>query len=1154
VDLRPKSFEVLRHLVEHAGRVVGKEEVIEAVWPDVTVTDESLTHCISEIRRALGDGSQRIIKTVSKRGYLFDVPVLADDVMAAPVPRAAKTGAVVDSVPTADPLPEQGAELIDGGTPAGERKHVTVLCADLKRPLELVAQRDPEEALKVFESVLKLMPQAVHRYEGTINMVTGDGILALFGTPLAHEDHAIRACYAALEIQEAVKRYVPALQHAAGIPISVRAGLNSGEVVIRSIASGMHTQRRAMGQTIHVAERLGQIAPPGALLVSAETLRLAEGHVQAKALDHGNMTALNEQLYELVGVGQAQTRFQAALATRGLTDFVGRDAEMDQLERVHAKAGRGHGQVVTIIGEPGLGKSRLLHEFVRAHRTSRWRMLETVSVSYRRATSYLPVIELLKTYFEIESSDDAHQMREKVIGGLLDLDRNLAPDQFSLLALLDIPVEEPAWQLLDTSQRRQRTLDALKRLILRESQRQPLVLVFEDLHWIDGETQAFLEALIDGLASAPLLLILTYRPEYQHRWGSKSYYTQLRLDVLPPEMTAEFLRNLLGEDASLTGLKKLLSKQGNPFFLEESIRTLIETNVLDGERGRYRLVHTLQELRIPPAVQAILAARIDRMPARDKRLLQAASVIGKDVPYAILQPLSGLREDDLGSGLGQLQEAEFLYQTRLFPEVEYTFKHALTHEVSYGSLLAEQRRVLHRQTVDVIERLFPERLTEHVEQLAHHAHRGELWERAVGYWRKAGAKAFARSSNREALRCFDQALAALTHLAETRQTREQAIDIRCDLRNALYPLAEYGKIERYLREAEDLAQALDDRRRLGWVSAYMSSLYLTTGGHATEAGALAQRAKVIAEALGELPLHDAAQYYLAWANYIAGDFRGTERICRSLMSSVEGDRSRERFGVVFPAVQSRTYIALALAQLGDFDEGDAQGRDAIRLAEELDHPFSLSWACLGLAHIKSRRGELSQAASLLERALDQCQHWSIGVQAPIVMALLGHVYAWSERVEEGVSLLQQAVTDYKALGTEHHLSISIVQLGDAYLLAARVEDARACADRAVTVASRRGERGFEAWAFRLLGDIALHKDSYDGIEAEAHYRAAMALASELGMRPLAAHCHLGLGKLYRRSGKSELAHEHLGTAAAMYREMNMRFWLESMQAETVEGE
>ena len=611
---------------------------------------------------------------------------------------------------------------------------------------------------------------------------------------------------------------------------------------------------------------------------------------------------------------------------------------------------------------------------------------------------------------------------------------------------------------------------------------------------------------------------------------------------------------LLGDDASLIGLKELLSKQGNPLFLEESIRTLVETNVLDGKRGSYRLVHTLQELQIPPAVQAILAARIDRMPARDKRLLQAASVIGKDVPYAILRPLAGLSEDDLDSGLGQLQEAEFLYQTRLLPDVEYSFKHALTHEVAYGSLLGEQRRGLHRQIVDVIERLFPDRLTEHVEQLAHHALRGELWEIAVGYWRKAGTKAFAHSSNREALRCFEQALTALTHLADTRETREQAIDIRCDLRNALYPLAEYGKIEGYLREAENLAQALNDLRRLGWVSAYMSSLYLTTGGHATEAHALAQRAKTIAETLGELPLHDAAQYYLAWASYIAADYRGTERICRSLMDSVKGDRSRERFGVVFPAVQSHAYIALALAQLGDFDEGDARGRDSIRLAEEFDHPFSLCWACLGLAHIKSRRGELSQAAALLERALAQCQHWKIGVQAPIVMALLGHVYALSERVEEGVSLLQQAITDYEFMGTEHHFSISVVQLGDAYLLAARVKDARACADRAMMVAGRRGERGFEAWALRLLGDIASRQDSFDGIAAETHYRAAMARASELGMRPLAAHCHLGVGKLYRSTGKSELAHEHLSTAAAMYREMNMRFWLERMQAETVEGE
>ena len=765
VALRPKSFEVLRYLLGQTGRVVDKEEVIEAVWLDVTVTDESLTRCISEIRRAIGDESQRIIKTVPRRGYLLDVPVSAGDVAAVLAPQVNGIRAPDNFMASADHSLKHGLETIDRDTLVGERKHVTVLCADLKGSLELAARRDPEEALKIFEAVLPLMTQVVDRYEGTVNLVTGDGITALFGLPLAHEDHAVRACYAALELQEAVKRYTEGSRHRAEVPILVRAGLSSGEVVVRSIRHGLRTEYRAMGETTHLAARLEQIATPGTLLISTETLRLAEGHFQVKALEPVNANDLSEPAYELVGAGPVQTRFQA-LAARGMTGFVGRGAEMEQLERVQAKVQQGHGQVVTIIGEPGLGKSRLVHEFVRRHRISNWLVLETASVSYRKTTSYLPVIDLLKKYFNIAASDGVGVIRDKVARQLLDLDPTLAPDLPPLLALLDIAVEEPSWQALDATQRRQRTLNSLKRLFLRKAQQQPTALVFEDVHWIDRETQAFLETLIDSVACTSLLLILTYRPEYEHPWAGRSYYTQLRLDVLSPEMTEEFLRKLVGDDASLIPLKQRLPKQGNPLFLEESIRSAIESDVLEGNRGAYRLVGPLQDLQMPPTVQAILAARIDRLPARDKRLLHAASVVGKDIPHAILQPVAGLEEDELRDGLAKLREAEFLYEARLFPDLEYAFKHALTHEVAYGSLLFEQRRALHRRIVSVIKRLYPDRLTEHVEQLAHHAVQGELWEEAVGYLRQAGNKAETRSALHDARAWFEQALVALQRLPE----------------------------------------------------------------------------------------------------------------------------------------------------------------------------------------------------------------------------------------------------------------------------------------------------------------------------------------------------------------------------------------------------
>src|SRR5262245_19148842 len=380
-----------------------------------------------------------------------------------------------------------------------------------------------------------------------------------------------------------------------------------------------------------------QLADPGAIVITPETLVVVEGYVEVKSLGPVNVKGLRQpiEVYEGTGVGPARTRLQASVR-RGLTRFVGRDAEVEHLRRILDQAGAGHGQVVAIVGEAGVGKSRLTYEFTHSHRVPDWLILETLSVSYGKATSYLPVIDLLKGYFKIGDRNDHREMRAKMLGRVLGLARALEPLLSPLLALLDVPVEDPVWQNLDPPERRQRTLDAVKRLLLRESQRQPLLMVFEDLHWIDGGTQALLDSLVESLASARLLLLVNYRPEYEHRWASRTAYSQLRLDSLPTESAAELLAALMGPDPGLTPLAQMLVKRGNPFFLEETVRTLVETGALAGERGAYRLTRPVEALQVPATVQTVLAARIDRLPAEEKELLQAASVIGKDVPHALL--------------------------------------------------------------------------------------------------------------------------------------------------------------------------------------------------------------------------------------------------------------------------------------------------------------------------------------------------------------------------------------------------------------------------------------------------------------------------------------------------------------------------------------
>jgi class 3 adenylate cyclase/tetratricopeptide (TPR) repeat protein len=1039
----------------------------------------------------------------------------------------------------------------------GERKQVTVLFADLKGSLELLADRDPEEARQLLDPVLERMIEAVHRYEGTVNQVMGDGIMALFGAPLAHEDHAVRACYAALSMQERVTRYGDELQRSHGVPLQIRVGLNSGAVVVRAIDSSLHMDYTAVGQTTHLAARMEQMAKPGSVLLTAETLRLAEGSVQVRPLGPVPVKGLAHpvEVFELVGAMPTRTRLQAA-AARGLTRFVGRQAELEALGQALARTGSGHGQIVAVIGEPGVGKTRLFYEFTHSYRTSGWLILDSHSVSYGKATPYLPVRDLLKVCCEIDDRDEARKVRERVTGKLLTLDAALGPALPALLALLDVPVDDPAWQALDPSQRRQRTLEALKRLLLRESQAQPLLLVFENLHWIDAETQGFLDTLVESLPTARILLLVNYRPEYHHAWGHKTYYTQLRLDPLPPEGAEELLAVLLGDDPGLAPLKQRLVErtEGNPFFLEESVRTLVETGVLAGERGTYRLAKPLQSIQVPATVQAVLAARIDRLLPEEKRLLQAAAVIGTEVPLALLQAIAELREESLRLGLTRLQAAEFLYETRLFPEIEYTFKHALTQQVAYESLLQERRRALHARIVETLEALAGERVAEQVERLAHHALRGEVWDKAVAYLRQAGEKAMTRSAHREAVGSFEQGLRALEHLPEQRRTMEQAIDLRLALRTALFPLGDLGRILALLCEAEALAEALDDPFRLGQVSVSLAPYFYFRGAY-DQAITAAQRTLALATAGREVVLHARANYYLGCVYLVQGDYRRAINCLGQAIASLEGARPLERFGQVFlPAVASRAWLAACHAELGTFAEGRALGEEGLWIVEAVDHPASLMLASWGIGLLSLRHGNLRTALPLLERAVGLCQDAELPIYFPQMAAALGAAYILGGRVADAVPLLTQAMKQATVMERVDLQARCHLSLGEAQMLAGHLEDAHALAEGALALARAHQEHGHQAYALRLLGDIAAQRDPPEVEPAEAHYQQALALAEELGMRPLVAHCHLGLGKLYLKTGGREQARVELSAAMARYRAMEMTFWLPQAEAVLTEVE
>ena len=1034
---------------------------------------------------------------------------------------------------------------------AGERKQVTVLFADIKDSTELIQDLDPEAAQQLLDPVLRRMMEAVHRYEGTVNQVLGDGIMAIFGAPIAHEDHALRACYAALAMQVTMREYTEEVRRTQGLELRIRVGLNSGEVVVRAIGNDLHMDYSAVGQTTHLAARMEQLATPGSIRMTAATLRLIEGLVRVTALGPIPVKGLTEsvEVFELTGASALRRRLQAAVV-RGLTRFVGRETELAALARAREQAETGHGQLVAAVGEAGVGKSRLVYEFTHSHRTQGWLVLESASVSDGKATPYFPVMDLLKRYAHVEDQDDPRTIRAKVTGQIMTLDEALQETIPALLALLDaLPADSPVLTL-DPPQRRQRTLTGLKRVLLRESQVQPLLLVFEDLHWIDAETQALLDSLVESLPTAWLLLLVNYRPEYQHGWGSKTYYTQLRLDPLPPANAEAFLQALLGDDPSLAPLKPLLiaRTEGNPFFLEESVRTLVETGVLVGTPGVYRLAQALPTIQVPATVQAVLAARIDRLPPEDKRLLQTAAVIGTEVSLPLLQAIAELPEAELHRGLAHLQAAEFLYEASLFPDLGYTFKHALTHEVAYSGLLLERRRMLHARIVEALEALAGDRVAEQVERLAYHALRGEVWDKALAYSRQAGEKALARSAYREAVSYFEQALSTLPHLPETRATREQAIDLRLALRTALRPLGDYGRILVALREAEAHAAALDNPQRLGQVSDFLAVHFRLMGAY-DQAIAAAQRALALATSSGDVVLHALANQRLGQAYHAQGDYRRAIDFLGQAAAFFNGAQRHERFGQVFlPAVISRAHLAMCHAELGAFTTGRALVEEGLRIAETVVHLASLMDASWGVGLLCLHQGDLPGALPLLERAMSICQDVDLPAEFPRIAAALGAAYILGERVTDAMPLLTQALEQTFALDTVAYQALCSLPLGEAQLLAGRLEEAHAITERTLALVRAHQERGHEAYALRLLGEIAARREPSESDQAREYYCQALALAEALGMRPLLAHCHLGLGTLYGRIGRIEQARSEITAAIELYRAMDMTFWLPQTEA------
>src|ERR1700722_558342 len=965
----------------------------------------------------------------------------------------------------------------------GERKQVTVLFADIKGSMELLAERDPEEARKLLDPVLEHMMEAVHRYEGTVSSVMGDGIMALFGAPLAHEDHAVRACYAALRMQESIARYSDDVQRTHGVPIMVRVGVNSGEIVISAIGNDLRMEYTVVGQTVHLASRMEQMARPGSVMTTANTHRLAEGYIAMKPLGPVPVKGLVDpvEIFEVTGGGSARTRLQAA-AERGLTQFVGRDVELQQLQRAQQLAGQGHGQVVAIVGQAGVGKSRLMHEFVNSGQTSGWLVLISNSTSYGHATPYLPIVDLLRGYFKVDAQEEIQSIREKVSGKILTLNPSLQDAILPVLDLLNVLDDDHPFRSLDPQQHRQSTYQAIIRLLLSENRVQPIIAIFEDLHWYDSLTLGLLQELVVRAQESRLLLVVSYRPEYRDEWKNRPNYRQQHLDPLASENLAVLLRALLGSNPNLQILKDFLMQRasGNPFFVEEIVRALVDTGVIEGARSNYHLAKPFVSHEVPPTVQAVLAARIDALPAAEKRLLQEASVIGHDVLFALLHAISGLPEDELRGLLDDVQSAEFLYATQLFPDLQYTFTHSLTHDVTYNGVLLERRRDIHARIVEAIEKLYAGRLGEQIERLAHHAVRGDLKEKAVHYLRQCGAKAAARSALSDAKACFEQALDIVKTQAETRATQEQDIEIRLELRPVLRQLGEGRQMLEHLRQAEAIAIRLEDDRRRGQVCALMTTAYASVD-EMDEALASGFRALEIAKRLGDPKIRFVANSYLAQVSCYRGEYERVIELTTNNLAELPAEWAKEHFGMAVPvSMFDRAWLIMSLAELGRFKEASKYEAEAIKIADTTEHAYTIGWAHFAASVPYLIKGDWAKARALVEHWIATVRSGNVALHLPWAVAASAWALAQigdADQALDGVHEAQELLESRAAQGIVRHRGWAYHAAGRACSVLGQLDKARHLAERAVGTSQR--QPGFAAHALHLLGDLASQSDRFD---------------------------------------------------------------------------
>ena len=1028
----------------------------------------------------------------------------------------------------------------------GERKLVTVLFADVANYTAMAEKLDPEEAHQIMDRCFKILMEEIHRYEGTINQFTGDGVMALFGAPVAHEDHAQRACYAALSIQKAIGKYGEKVKKETGVNFRMRIGLNSGQVIVGSIGDDLRMDYTAVGDTTNLAARMENAAKPGSILVSTNTHRLVRDFFEFESLGKVAVKGKEapQEAFKLIKSGEVETRIGASVA-KGLTRFVGRKNSMAAVMKAFKKAKSGSGQVLAIVGEAGVGKSRLLLEMRNRLPQDKTIYLEGRCIHFGGSMAYLPILDILRSYFGIQEEDREYiikkKMKEKVV--LIDekLDSLLPP----LQELLSLTVDDDAFSTLEPKKKRGKTFEALRDLLIRISHGKPLVIAIEDLHWIDKTTEEFLDYLIGWLANTTILLILLYRPEYTHQWGSKSYYTQVGLDQLGAPSSTELIKAILEEGEVAPELKQLILDRatGNPLFMEEFTHTLIENGSIEKRNEQYVLNRKPSEIQVPDTIQGIIAARMDRLEDNIKRTMQVASVIGKDFAFRILQTITGMHEE-LKSYLLNLQGLEFIYEKRLFPELEYIFKHALTQEVAYNSLLQKKRKEIHEKIGGAIEKIYAERLEEFYEMLAYHYLKSENAEKAYHYLKLSGDKAVKNYANREAFRFYKEAIDVLSKMPETEENKRKQIDVRLSLWPPMHNLGYPEDSLKILQDGERISEEIKDERSLAIFYSKLSNYYVFKGDPLLgvkycEKGF--QEAAKIEDVDVMAPI--AIELSVAYTG--AGEFSKMPEMAFRVISLLEKThKESEFFGRpfnVYPELHG--HCGYSLARLGKFSEGEALCEKGLRFAQGMNHFGTLGVVELLYSWLFVVKGDGENAINHSKNCIKYFEEGDVPVILPWAWSLLGTGHYYSGEFETALKHVQKGLKMQKDVGITMFLSWVYHYMGMIHLGLGEFKSAQHCAEKSLNLAQENHEKHIEGMSWISLGRIVGKKEPPKIERAEEYILKGIKILDELKLKPLYAPGYHFLGELHADVGKHDKALENLKKAEGMFKEMGMDYYL-----------